>query len=390
MAPGYYLPMADVLMACPNLVSLTMTQPSNGDLSTLPMTTWSKMTALSISQSTNAITTNQVVEIWKRLPSLKTLLLHPCSDIQSAFVVSDYCPSMRKIEMEMTGKHTKLIYLDQGHEADGEGITDLSLHGYPSTIFGYEDISKLIKRYCQTLNFLEWGLHLRMKNDDIFRIQRHQLKKLVVHSPGWWIQESVPRLQELEIASNVINATLETIPPELQKLTLRLDTAPQNTTTPVIHYLNRAAQHPTLTRLAVYFSSEDPVQEILDAICRLNQLEHLAIIYTADWDADVMEGFFDQLLKGCPRLTRLELKAEDPPTTHSMNALKQLQHLKELTFSVDWPDSDPRFWDTVQALTQVKRLRIYPAISVDMPRIRKLRQQRPDMEIIIDHVFKHF
>ncbi|CDH54851.1 predicted protein [Lichtheimia corymbifera JMRC:FSU:9682] len=89
-------------------------------------------------------------------------------------------------------------------------------------------------------------------------------------------------------------------------------------------------------------------------------------------------------------VTRLELKAEDPPTTHSMNVLKQLQHLKEFNFSIDWPDSDPRFWDTVQALTQVKRLRIYPAISVDKPRIRQLRQQRPDMEVIIDHVFKLF
>lgn len=385
--------MSDVLMACPNLVSLKMSQASKVDLSALPMTTWSKMTTLWISQARNTITTDQVVEIWKRLPSLKTLTLDPCSDIQSAFLVSDYYPSMRKIGLKMTGRRAKLTFLDQGHEADGQGITDLSFRGYSSTTVCYLDISKLIKRYCQTLNFLEWHLRLHMKNDDIFRIQFHQLKKLVIHSPGWWLQESVPRLQELEIESHTINETekvLETIPPERQKLTLRLDSTPLDPTESVIDYLNRVAQHPTFTRLAVNFDSEDPLPEILDAICCLNQLEHLAIVYSADWDAEVMEGFFDQLVKGCPRLTRLELKAEDPPTTHSMNALKQLKHLKGFNFSIDWPDSDPRFWDTVQALTQVKRLRIYPAISVDKPRIRQLRQQRPDMEVIIDHVFKLF
>lgn len=396
MQHDYVLPMADILMACPNLVSLTMKQPSNVDLSALPMTTtWSKMTTLSVSDATDDITTDHVVEIWKRLPSLKELSLHPCSDIQSAFVVSDYCASMRKIGLYMSSRHTKLTYLDQGHQFKGHGITDLSFHGGSPTSISYHDICNLLMRYCRTLDFLEWGMDLHIQNDDIYSICYPQLKKLVISciGCGWWLPASAPLLEEFDISSHAIETTdkvLETIPPKLQKLTMGIDTLSLHDKTPITQYLSRIAQHCHLTHFTVYLHSDDLVREILDAICRLNQLEHLAILYTDHWEEDEMEEFFDQLVKGCPRLTRLELKADAPPSLYSMNALKQLKQLKEFTFSIGWCDNGPPFLDTVQALSQVKRMRIYPRIAEDMQTISHLRQQRPDMKIILDERFRQF
>lgn len=378
-------------MACPNLVSLAMTRPSNVVLSALPMTTWSKMTTLSITNATEEITSDHVVEIWKRFPSLKKLALHPCSDIQSAFVVSDYCPSMRKIALDMKSGCTALTFLDQEHGSEEHGITDLTFDGYSPFSFSYEEICSLLKQHQSTLHFLQWGIDLHMENHDIYSIQYPQLKKLVIRCSGWWLPRNAPLLEELDITTRAVNVTdeeLSTIPPNLQKLSLRFDTSPLPDKTPIIQYLNRTAEHSHFYHLVVHFQIKDTFGEIHDAISRLNQLERLTIIYTYDWNYMEMERFFGKLVKGCPRLTRLELSGT--PTTYSINALKQLEHLKELSFSIHWHDGDPRFWDAVQALSQVKCVRIYPSISVQMRRITHLRAQRPDMKVIVDDAFRHF
>lgn len=101
MQPMLLLPVSEIILICPNLVSLDVQLPNDVNFNSLAMSTWPKLKELRIFAAKEDINCDQVIGIWKRFPSLKKLYLHPCSDIESALVVPNHFPSMTRLELEI-------------------------------------------------------------------------------------------------------------------------------------------------------------------------------------------------------------------------------------------------------------------------------------------------
>ncbi|CDH57633.1 predicted protein [Lichtheimia corymbifera JMRC:FSU:9682] len=109
-----------------------------------------------------------------------------------------------------------------------------------------------------------------------------------------------------------------------------------------------------------------------------------------DWDSYEMEAFFEKLAKGCSRLACLEINHTQRPSIGSIHALKQLESLKRFNFSIQNTSDNDDFWEAIQDLSQLECIRIYPAREVNMSKIRYLKSQRPDLEVIVDAMFSRF
>ncbi|KAI7874118.1 hypothetical protein K492DRAFT_222683 [Lichtheimia hyalospora FSU 10163] len=150
---NHTLPIADIVSTCSNLRSLSVIQPHSADLSSLPMTLWHQMTTLSLTKAANAIKLDQIVGIWKRFPSLKYLRLGPCADLQSAFVVSEYCPSMTSLELRFNNGPVDITYSDQGDSYEEQGITDLSIDGYLPNNWDFKELTNNIPIVANWIDF---------------------------------------------------------------------------------------------------------------------------------------------------------------------------------------------------------------------------------------------
>lgn len=110
-----------------------------------------------------------------------------------------------------------------------------------------------------------------------------------------------------------------------------------------------------------------------------------------DWDPYDMESFYNGLAKGCPRLACLEIDHPNALSIDSINALKQLEGFKQFNFSVENSTDDAdEFWEAIQDLSLLECIRIYPENKMDIDKIRYLKTQRPDMEVIVDAMFTRF
>lgn len=154
-------------------------------------------------------------------------------------------------------------------------------------------------------------------------------------------------------------------------------------------FLLGIAQHCQLKDLVVVFSSLDNVGTLLDAITHLCHLESLAISFTSDWRSSQMESFFDHLVQRCPRLCSLDMRCENIPSADAMSTLKQLGHLQQFGFHVNWTHGNDDFWHALEDFSQLKEIRIYYAKTVDNPRIQHLKKQRPDIKFTISRFFLH-
>lgn len=126
MEGGPMIGIPEVLSACPNLVTLNICEAYEADVSSLCISPWSTLTTLSLIFTYTHITCDQTIEIWKRFPSLKKLELAPCSNTQSALVVSEYYPRMKKLHLCMEGSGICLTYSDEGnHDTQETGVTKL-------------------------------------------------------------------------------------------------------------------------------------------------------------------------------------------------------------------------------------------------------------------------
>lgn len=387
------LPAAYIISACPNLTTLGIVKPFDADLSSLPMTTWPNMKTLSITQARKKISSNQVVEISKRFPSLKCLTLLPCDDTQSALVLPEYCPSISRLQIRMIDNGVQLTYSDEGYPSDQQGITALSIHGFLWTRYSDQDhdIIPLLKHYHNKLYHLEWDIVLDINGDVVYSLQYPHLKKLLLNRCGWWIPRNAPTLEELEITSDSLSTNahaLDTISPHLQILKLRLHGAMLlSGMSSVEHCLNRLAQEAQLKELVMHFNSIDTMDgtgRVLDAICGLKELTRLQVGFTNAWDVYQMERFVEQLVKGCHHISSLEIKCDNAPSTHSVNALKRLKSLRRMTFSIKGINDDRKFWNAIETFSQLKHITIYPADAINDSEIRRLEEQRPDMEIIVN------
>lgn len=387
MEGGPALDILDVMMACPNLISLSICHIRRVNVISQPMTTWPALTKLSVKYPDNAIACDQIIGIWKRFPSLKKLELDTCTDISSTFIVPDYRPSMKSLELKMSFTGPELTYTDKGDHNDEPGLTKLIIE--PLDLEPGEtckDTSSIIKRYHNTLEHLEWDMDTSQDTENIEDIHYPRLKKLALCWSGWQIPRNAPLIEDLTLSSRIIQPhpeVLDTIQPHLRKLELDLEGVPQ-----VVHkssillYLSRVALRCQLKELVLRLNSTDHFIDILNAIYRHAHLECLKISFTRDWDYDGMERFFDGLVKRCPRLSCLELRCPNAPSIQSLNTLKRHTHLQQVAFSIRGTDNWDYFWDTLRTFSQLKRIRMYPWSKALEDKVNYLKRQRPDLKII--------
>lgn len=347
--------LATMLSTCPNLTWLNFLSPGDVDLSSLPMTTWSSLTYLSIYGAEDLITLDQIIGVWKHCPSLEHLQLYPCTDVQSALVVNDYLPSMNHIQVAITYAFCQLIYKKRESASDEVGITHLHLSSYPDEDSISTNVIPILKQYHDTVQHLDLFMDLDNDgNNNAFDIQYPQLKTLVLHSSAWWVPRNAPMLEEMILTSKTIHehtAVLDTIPANLRRLELQLERGSFLVDkAPLVTYLHRLSQQSQLKDLVVYFKNSDDIGTVLDAICYVGQPECLTVDSSDKWDTIQMEEFFGKLVIGCTRLRELCINCRHAPSIQSINTLKPLGDLTKLAFSVDGISNDYSFCHAIQAI----------------------------------------
>ncbi|KAJ8652799.1 hypothetical protein O0I10_011538 [Lichtheimia ornata] len=390
MEDGPELRATDIMMACPNLISLSISETLNGDFTSLEMAPWPTLTTLSLTYARDPITCDQIIDIWKRFPALKKLELSSCIDIQSTLIVSDHCPSMNCIELWMDDSTLTLTFLDEGNH--GHGITKIIIGATEMECDTCKDTTSIIKQHHDTLEHLEWDMDTSWDTDTIDNLEFPHLKVLRIDFPGWEIPRNAPMLEELKLTSRIIRthpAVLDIIPPRLTTLDLLLDDdvedEPPLDETAIVHYLDRIARQHQLTELAILFDNEQQnIDDMLDAIYHHQHLERLKIGFTEDLGSYEMELFLDGLVEACPRLSSLELKCARAPSITAINTLKQLEHLTQFGFPIHGTDDVDRFWNTIRTFTQLKYITIYPACEVKDQHVKYLKHHRPDIKINIE------
>ncbi|CDS06431.1 hypothetical protein LRAMOSA08959 [Lichtheimia ramosa] len=388
---GPELSLSNMLLTCPNLVSLDMMYPADIDLTRIP--TMPKLETLYISDPQEDITSDKVMEMLQRCPSLKKLELGPCSDIESALVASDYCPSLKHLELSIHRRGVDISCSGLDRACEEQGITHLSITSPREAAEILEDGSSILNKYQRTLQQITWDIEPDTE-DDIYNIQYPQLKKLCLEYSGWWIPRNAPMLEELSITSDTIHvdpAVLDMIPPNLKKLELQLDKAPfLLDKVPLAKYLDRFSHQSQLHQLDIYMNKHDHVEDVLDAICRLHQLQRLMISITDFCNLSEMVRFFDKLSRGCTQLSCLEIRCTNALSAAAMDAVKRLENLKQLSFSISCSSSNGSIWDVIQTIPQLECIRIYPAYASNNDHIKRLIQHRPDIKIIVSNSFQRF
>ncbi|KAJ8657601.1 hypothetical protein O0I10_006665 [Lichtheimia ornata] len=388
-------PLAEVLSSCPNLVSFAMCHPDDFDFRSLPMAPWSNMTALTFTLAGGVFTRDHITSICQRFPALKKLDLFPCADVASVHVIPQYCPLLKSVQVEIQHDVVGLFYSDHSVGHEELAVTKLSIFTEEWDDDGlFESTCFLLRQHRRTLEDIQWTWSPERNHRELYNIQYPRLKKLSIHSRGWWILRNAPMVEELSLASpSIINnpEVLDTIPPNLKTLELRLDQAPLPVDERAIKdYLDRVCQQCRLHELAIQFDIINTFCHVRDAICRFNTLRSLMMGFPEDWHVHEMERFLVDLVIACPHLSSLEINCTNAPTTYSITALKQLQHLKQLTFSIKDTDGYDSFWHAIETFSQLKRIRIYHANHVSHVHVVRLRKQRRDMKIIVDNTFKRF
>lgn len=388
------LPIADILLNFPNLVSLNITQPSAPNFNSLPTTTWPKLTTLCFCNQEEAITCDQIVAIGNRFPSLKILSIYPCQDPQLTHVVLDYYPQMKSVKLDYDGPEDGITYMDEGPQCEDVGITEFSLEVYCSKSRPWRNVISILRQHQKTLEFIDFDTDAENEPEAIHDFHYIRLKKLCLGNSGWWIPHNAPMLEDMTIASRTIRANpavFDTIPPMLRRLELKVDHVPRlpDIKASVSGYLHRFAQHSQLKELVIHFQRMTNMSNVLEAIHHLGQLERLKMRFPRMWDASHwyhygMDKFTDGLVKGCPRLCNLEINCMGAPSIHSINALKQLEHLEQFAFAITSMAGDDNFWYALQTFKQLKCIRIFQAQAFNMEDIRRLQGQRPDLKIVVD------
>ena len=376
---------ADLVLTCPNMQSLVIQKDDH--LSALPVTPYHSMTKLFLRGAPNAITNDQVTAICKTLPSLKQLQLISCADIQSAFIISDHYPFMKNLELSSNYKGVALTFSDQGHPCDKQGITNLCLQ----SLTEHHDISKyiipLIQRHQETLVHLDWSVILDSNDNDLYHIPFPRLKKLTFGYCACRLPWNAPMLQEFTILYNAIGnspAVLDTIPPHMKKLYLTVYPTLSFKDTRIIgQYFHRIGQQANVRLNELVLLIAHYMEKFDNVFGFIGNLRHLRRLTISCWELDVyqVKGFSESLTQGCTELSCLRFICMFAPSSEFIDALKRLQHLKELTFSIE--NASQGLWDSIRALSQLQRIEIYPASEVNISDIKYLEQHRPDIQIII-------
>ncbi|CDH59957.1 predicted protein [Lichtheimia corymbifera JMRC:FSU:9682] len=302
---------------------------------------------------------------------------------------------MNGLHIHLSDMGTGITFADQGPSSETPAITKITIESLiQANGDTFADVGSVLKHHRKTIEDFCWAMDGENDNRDIYDIQYPQLKKLTLNKSGWWIPRNAPLLEELTLSSRTINnhpAVLDTIPPSLKTLELKLNEVPELVDTSSIkQYLLRFAQHSHLHELVIISPTMDNIFNVVDAICHLKQLQRFAIIITMRPDSSQQDRFLDQLARGCTNLSCLEIYClYKGLSTHSINTLKQLGNLKQCSFAID-PTSDDGIWHALKTFPQLKCIRIYPAMPSHRMGIRRLKEKRPDMTVYLDQTFTRF
>lgn len=391
------LDVSQIVVACPNLVSLWVHNPYQVKFKTRKKT-WPKLKRLTIQDAELLIIPDTLFDIAERFPSLDQLELHPLQRINSAVFTSLCYPRMNTLTVTVDGWDTQVGYSHQGNGPDA--VTDISVVEQYDGEQTCDNISPLLKDYQTTVERMTWSMEPKIGDNDLYDFQYPRLKKLSLDKSGWWIPRNAPILEELKVTSRTIRASsspsvLDTVPPNLKKLEIDLAWRPDlEDKKPLANYLHRFAQHPHLTELAIFSYHVDEIDTVLDAITCLGGLQRLMINFPSEMDNSQIQRFFKAIANGCPRLSCLEMKCHHTQTAFVMDALHSLQHLPYLAISVQgkWGSTkvEPSFWEAIKMLSQLKSIRVKRKMVANMDDVRRLKEQRPDLDIIVDQYFPRF
>lgn len=385
------VPMAEILSICPNLVSLTMRQPDLDTFKLLPVTTWPKMTTLSIHEEGGVLNPAEVKSICRRFPSLKRLEFYPCPDIRTALMIPRCCPLLKRAQIDIDNDVVGVSYVDTDTGSGEVVVTKLSVYFEFEDDEPLEESSHILRQHHGTLEGIKWNVWLERDYDDLADIQYPHLKTLALLTYGPPLIQNAPMLEELTLSATAIDdnfAVLETIPPTLKKLKLILVEIPDEFDTRALkRCLYRVSQHCQLQDLAIRFGNSYGDPDVLAAIYHFKTLQRLMLSFCWRSEPHQMEGFLDGLVNGCPRLSCLKLNSINAPSTHAINTLKGLLQLEELALSIMDMDLDDAFWDSLRTFPQLRCIRVYDKDPVNMIPIRRLAEDRPEMNIIIDDFF---
>lgn len=386
-------PLDVILSNCPRLVSFTIHQPSCDDFSSLPMTTWPMMKTLSVNYTEDdEFTRNQIMSICQRFPSLTNLDIHPFPDIESALMIPQHCPLLKRAEIVIHDWHITGFFSDESTGHEDLVVTRLSI--YEDDWFGNEDFvdtAPLLNWYHATIEVIEWDITPDRDFQHLHNIEYPRLRKLTLETSGSWILQHAPILEELVMSSTVINAhpeALHTIPSTLKKLEFKLDDLENEAA--IGTYLQRVSQQCELHELVIRINSSKASRDVLDAIPRINTLQRLMISVCGKWKSYRMERFFECLKNVCRNLSCLEIDAMIAPSVTSVNALKSLERLKRFTFPIHHMRDSDSFWHAIRTFPQLSCIRIYPESAINHADIRVLKDHRRSMNIIVDDQFTPF
>ncbi|KAI7873306.1 hypothetical protein K492DRAFT_200736, partial [Lichtheimia hyalospora FSU 10163] len=250
------------------------------------------------------------------------------------------------------------------------------------------DIVSLLQYYQGTIAYLFCGLVLEGNENEIYHIPFPRLKKLSFGYSAFQIPWNAPKLEELNFkAESIANypAVLDIIPPHMRKLEMTLyPTLSFNDATIIGKYLNRIAQQQNvpINELILSINHLQNIENVLAAIGSLHYLERL-MITCWNLDAHQLERFLEILVNGCPDLNCFKINCRNAPSTDAIHTLKRLDHLKELAFSVEGVADNTSFWYSIQTLSQLEGIEIYPANAVNKFDIRHFNEHSPDIKVIV-------
>lgn len=391
------IPLREILSACPNLTSLTMSQRNVHDFSSYPMSTWPNMANLSIEYTKGELTRDHIISLCKRFPALRNLHLYPCQDLESALWIPRYCPLLTSVSLKIHPPHVGVTYTNGSAGCEQLAMTKISIYleeDWEEEDGNLVDVDTILWQHHETLEDIEWNIHPEIDIGDIYRIQYPRLKKLSLCTAASWMIRNAPILEDLTMTSIAISTDsrmLDTPPPRLKKLEMKVDDDED-----LVHekdierYLQLVSQQCVLHELAIHFADSEMSSAALAGICSLNTLQRLMIGFRCEWDQFQMEWFLDALVDKCPYISCLEIKCTNAPSTYCIDALKELGYLRQFAFSIRGTEGYVSFWLAIQTFQQLKHIRIYPAIENTPVEIERLRQQRRDMTIISDRKFQRF
>ncbi|KAI7874292.1 hypothetical protein K492DRAFT_211654 [Lichtheimia hyalospora FSU 10163] len=408
---GYSPPIANILLTCTQLESLQVFQAYDVDLRSIPTTTiLPNLTTFTLDCTVREITYDQVLMVLNRFPYLQYLTLNPCPDPRSMIAIPQHCPSLRGLQLGIcyVGVNLPRERLKEEISSDEhQGLEILSLLGTQESTYNWKDIDRLLNQHCNTLELIELNVTIsRNDNDTIRRVHYPRLKKLFLHHVdasqpcfGWWIPEFAPLLQELELTAHVIMsnpAILNTTPPKLRKLVLRLDTTFSFDRQRAVErylrgFIHQGQQPSTLKELELSLVQVNPTVHsphgILNVVSQMDQLQHLMISFAHH--VNTMEEYLEILARGCHCLTRLEIQCNNVPLRYSLSSLRWLTRLKQLALPIGY-DTTSNFWEPLQSMTQLKHIKIYPENAVFMLNARRFKEKRPNVKLMISNGFERF